>query len=175
MNSFPFGGDGIHPRNMSQRRSMPAEQFERSIDQIPDSPGGGGGGGGTAPILPFTIQDVSDTGPRISVFFGTVEDLTPVDIATPLTLTPDTTNTIFLDCDVDADGEITDALVDINTTGVPADTWEKAYILIGYAIAAGTGIFQINQSLYFSQAMQACGRDPEDPETTPGVYEFFVR
>lgn len=161
-------------KNFSPRASMPAEQMGRSIDKIPDSAAAGGGGGGAAPVLPFTIQDVSDTESKISVFFGTVEDLTPVDIATPLTLTPDATNTIFLDCDVDADGLITAAEVDINTTGLPSDTFDHAYKLIGTAIAVGTGIFEINQSLYFSQGFQACGRDPEDPETTPGNYMFFV-
>lgn len=164
--------------NFDKRASMPAEQFGRSIDSIPEDQSGvapTGGGEGGAIVLPFQIVDITtgDT-PAIYVQYGTVEDIEPTDIGAEIFLTPDDTNTVYLECALDADGFITGASVEVSTTGLPAEDWETAIKLIGTVITAGTGILTINQSLYFSQGFQACGRDPEDPETTPGDYQFFV-
>lgn len=162
--------------NFDKRASMPGEQFMRSVDSIPeDQSGAQPSGGGSELVLPFKIVDVTaGPTPTVNVFYGTVEDIEPTDIATDLPMTGEATNTIYLECAVDADGLITGASVQVSTSGLPASDWETAIKLIGTVITAGTGIFQINQSLYFSQGFQACGRDPGDPETTPGTYQFFV-
>ena len=61
-------------------------------------------------------------------------------------------------------------------TGKPADTTYHAYLLVGTAAVDVDGLISlIEQSLYFSQGFKACDRDPEDPATTPGSYQFFVR
>jgi len=162
------------PKIINPMASMPAEQFMRSVDRIPPPGPSQGGGAGTEMDLPFKIKDVSDTVAKAFVVYGTVTDIEPTDIATAITLTPDATNTLYLECAVDADGVITAAAVMTATTGLPASAWDTAIKLIGTVITAGTGILTINQSLYFSQGFRACDRDPADPETTPGQFVFFV-
>jgi hypothetical protein len=127
--------------------------------------------GGGAFAFPFEISVGTAT---FTVRYGTVEDIAPTDIATPIAWTDDATNTIYLDCTLDADGFVTAAAVSVSTTGVPADTYDHAYKLIGEVIVADGVVTTVNQSLMFSQGFQACNRDPEDPETTPGSYQFFV-
>lgn len=163
------------PKIINPMASMPAEQFMRSVDTIPSARAVGAvGGAGAEMDLPFKIKDVSDTVAKAYVVYGTVTDIEPTDIATNITLTADATNTLYLECTLDTDGLITAAAVMVATTGLPTSTWDTAIKLIGTAITAGTAIMTINQSLYFSQGFQACGRDVADPETTPGTYQFFV-
>lgn len=149
---------------------IPGFGFE--LDQIKSPPPGGGGD----ITLPFKIDDVSpdtDT-PTINVVFGTVMDITPTDIATDLMLTDDATNTVYLDNTLDSDGNVTASAVSLTTGSLPASTDSSAILLIGVCVVA-SGVIAISQSLYFSQGFSCCGRDPDDPSTTPGTYEFFVR
>ncbi len=132
--------------------------------------------GGGSVNLPFLIQDVSPDAmtPTINVLYGTVTDIAPTDIGTDIVLTDDATNTIYLSCTLDSDGIVTAAALLVATTGLPASDSSTAIKLVGVATVASGVITLINQSLFFSQGFQACGRDPDDPETTPGVYQFFV-
>jgi hypothetical protein len=128
------------------------------------------GGGGTFQF-PFQLTAGTTT---FNIRYGTVEDIAPTDVGTNIAFTDDATNTVFIDCTIDADGIITAAAIDVATTGLPTDTAYAAYKLVGEVIAADGVITTINQSLMFSQGFQACNRDPADPETTPGTYQFFV-
>ncbi len=147
--------------------------FSREMDQIKSPPPSGGG----AITLPFTVKDTSpDTStPTINVIYGTVMDLPPTDIATDIALTDDATNTIYLDNTLDSAGNVTASAVMVTTGSLPASSGFSAILLIGVAVAASGVIASISQSLYFSQGFSCCGRDSADPDTTPGVYEFFVR
>jgi hypothetical protein len=134
------------------------------------------GAGGGSVILPFHLSDVSPdiSTPTINVLYGTVMDIAPSAIGTDIALTDDATNTVYLDCTLDASGVVTAVDLLVNTTGKPADASDHAYLLVGTAVVA-SGVITLDQSLMFSQGFSSCGRDPADPSTTPGTYEFFVR
>lgn len=148
--------------------------FGLELDQI-KSPLASGGGG--TMVLPFTIKDVSPDAstPTINVVYGTVMDIPPTDIATDIALTSSATNIIYLENTLDADGNVTASAVMVTTGSLPASDDDTAILLIGTAVTTGDVIATIDQSLYFSQGFKACDRDPADPATTPGTYQFFVR
>ena len=151
--------------------------LDRSVDRLEPPPVGGGGGGGGAPVvLPFKMKDASPdvAHPKVNVVTGTVMDFTPTGIATDTALTDNATNTVYLDCTIDAAGLVTAVAMSISTSGKPADSTYHAYLLIGTATVA-SGVVTLAQSLYFSQGFKACDRDSGDPATTPGSYQFFVR
>lgn len=158
------------PSFINPMRSMPAENFGRSFNKLPPNEPGGGGGG----TLQFPFQIVLGAGTAtFTVRYGTIEDTAPTDVGTPLPWTDDATTTIWIDSTLDSDGLITAATIDSGTSGIPADTFSHAYKLVG-EVVADSGVATVNQSLMFSQSFQACGRDPNDPETTPGTYQYWV-
>lgn len=159
------------PTHINPMRSMPAENFGRSFNKLPEMPPPSGGGG--SPVeLPFGITLGAGTA-TFTVRYGTLEDIAPTDVGVPLPWTDDATTTVWIDATLDDDGLVTAAAIDTGIAGLPADTSDHAYKLIGEVVAA-SGVATVNQSLYFSQGFQACGRDPDDPVITPGVYQFFV-
>lgn len=141
--------------------------FGFEFDTIKSTAGGGGG-----VTLPFKISRVNNT--DINVIFGTIMDLTPTDVATDITLS-NGTNQIYLENTLDADGNVVASAVMTTTSSLPASDADTAILLIGVVVMASSVITTISQSLYFSQGFSCCGRDPADPSTTPGIYEFFVR
>lgn len=134
---------------------------------------GGAGGGPGLDTYPFKI--VPGSAPlKVKVSYGTVEDIEPTDIDTDIEIDDDSTdNWLFLECTLDADGQVTGGTVQLQGSP-PSDSGSAAYKLIGRVETAGGVITKINQSLYFSQGFAACGRDPDDFNTTPGSYHFYV-
>lgn len=138
--------------------------------------GGGGGGGGGSVLLPFTIQQINTT--TINVRYGTVMDIPPTNVGDNADVTAITTGgtvTVYIDNTLDASGVVTASSLEASSGSLPTSDDTHAYLLVGTVVVAGSVITTINQSLYFSQGFSCCGRDPGDPETTPGIYEFFVR
>jgi hypothetical protein len=150
-------------------------KFEPTEDVIQTEPVGGGGG----PIVhPFQITDASEnTTAKVSVRFGTVNDDIPDNIATAIDLTDNTTNYVFIHCAIDVPGDVTDTDIEDNTTGLPADDDDSAYILLG-TVVTGTGtVTTINQAVTHSLRFTACGRTDDEGETPAvvdrGSYEFW--
>ena len=124
-------------------------------------------------IPPFCLEQVDDT--NVKVKFGQVNGITPTDIETNIDVSmTDGTWSIYLDCTINDDGSLSAATVSSGTSGVPDDTSDHAYVLIGEADVASSLITAVRYSLLFSQGFVACGRDSADPATTPGTYYFFV-
>lgn len=168
---IPLSRPPVEVPNLSSRKKP---GFGLELDQI-KSPLASGGGG--TMVLPFSITDVSPDAmtPTINVVFGTVMDIPPTDIATPIEIDDDETNTVYLENTLDADGNVTASAVMFTTGALPDSDDDTAILLIGIVVVASGVITSISQSLYFSQGFKACDRDPGDPATTPGTYEFFVR
>jgi len=74
--------------------------FGSELDVIKSPPPGGG-----AVILPFAITRVTPA-PSINVIYGTVMDVVPSGIATDTSLS-NGTNRVYLDCTLDAGGNVT--------------------------------------------------------------------
>lgn len=145
-------------------------KFEPTEDVIQSEPVGGGS---TSFVPPMCLEQVDDT--NVKVKFGQVNSITPTGIATNIDVSgTDGTWSIYLDCTLDSAGAVTAAAVSSATTGVPADTYDHAYKLIGEADVASSLITAVRYSLLFSQGFVACGRDSADPSTTPGTFYFFV-
>lgn len=150
---------------------VPTTQFDRQID--PPLGTGGGGGAATDFIPPFCLEQVDDT--NVKVKFAQVNGITPTGIATNIDVSgTDGTWSIYLDCTINDDGSLSAATISSGTSGVPADTSDHAYVLIGEADVDTAVITAVRYSLLFSQGFVACGRDSADPTTTPGTYYFFV-
>lgn len=150
---------------------IPTTQFDRQID--PPLGTGGGGGGGQSFVPPFCLEQVDDT--NVKVKFAQVNGITPTGIAANIDVSgTDGTWSIYLDCTLDSDGAVTAADISSGTSGVPANTYDHAYVLIGEADVDTAVITAVRYSLLFSQGFVACGRDPGDPSTTPGTFYFYV-
>lgn len=149
-------------------------KFEPTEDEIRSEPLGGGG----EIQHPFQITDASENATaKVSVRFGTVNDDIPDNIATAIDLADNTTNYVFIHCAIDVPGDITDTDIEDNTTGLPADDDDSAYILLGTVVTGDGVVTTINQAVTHSLRFAACGRtdDGGDPPavTDPGSYEFW--
>jgi hypothetical protein len=136
------------------------------------------GGAGGSFELPFQIYDVSPDSetPTVRVRYGTVMDIEPTGVETDIEITPDTSLSLYLECTIDDDGVVTAVTLETTTGSVPSSDTYVAILLVGIATAdTDPNQLSISQSLYFSQGFSTCNRDPEDPATEPGTYEFFVR
>ncbi len=148
-------------------------QFDRQIDPPRGASGGGGGGSGQSFVPPFCLEQVDDT--KVKVKFAQVNGITPTGIETNIDVSvTDGTWSIYLDCTINDDGSLSAAAISSGTSGVPSDTSDHAYVLIGEVDVASSLITAVRYSLLFSQGFVACGRDAADPTTTPGTYYFFV-
>lgn len=148
-------------------------KFEPTEDVIQSEPVGSG-----AIQHPFQMSDASEnTTAKVTVRFGTANDDIPDNIATALTLTNSTTNYVCLNCTLNVAGEITDSDLEVNTTGLPADDNDSAYILIGTVVTGSGTVTTINQAVTHSLRFAACGRtdDGGSPAAVvlPGTYEFW--
>lgn len=150
--------------------SMPAEQFGRSIDKLPESGPGGGGGGGVTPPLWLTAPDTT----HLKVSFGQVNGITPsggwagggndVGVSVLVSGYSNGTYNIYLDATVSATTGAPSAVrVTANTSAVPADSSTHSYRLIGQAVIASSAVTSVVTSLAWSQDFSAC--TPGDPDT----------
>lgn len=150
-NTFVITGPGF----VNPMASMPAEQFGRSIDKLPDvsSPGGGGGGGVTPPLWLYAVDTEN-----VKVTFGQVSGFTPTGVATNIDVSgTDGTWNIYMDATVDAaTGAVTAADVSSNTSTVPSDSSTHSYRLIGTVIVSSSLIVTVNPSMAWSQTFVAC-------------------
>jgi hypothetical protein len=147
-----------------------SEGFDRSIDELRSDPAGGGGAVGD---WPFKLVAVDTT--NVKVLFGTVNGITPTGVNTNIDISVDATWTIYLHATLGADGIPTAVeVLSAADTPVPSDDWDDAYILIGEADVSSSVITAVRPSLAWSQTFVACGRDPDDPTTTPGTYYWVV-
>lgn len=165
---------------LNPMRSEPATRFDRSVDINPPGGGPGGGGGGFDGDWPLKLVKVDDE--NVKVTLGTINGIIPTDINTPIDVSgTDGTWTFFLHATLGADGIPTAVAVENDGaavgpgSGVPTDNSDNAYLLIGLVDVASSVIDGDAQpSLAWSQTFVACGRDPDDPATTPGTYYWVV-
>ena len=174
---------GVHKNNVppvppqAERTAIgPPETygFDRESKVLGTQPVGGGG-----PIEhPFQITDVTDSATiEIQVRFGTVNDDIPDNVATDIALTDDATNYVCLNCTLDVPGDITDSDIEVNTTGLPADDDDSAYILLGTVVCASGAVTTINQAVTHSLRFAACNRTDDGGAPAAvvdrGAYEFW--
>jgi hypothetical protein len=154
----------IEPTKLDDFFFSPQEQI------IKTTPVGGGGG----IIPPLWLLQVDDE--NVKVTLGTVNDITPTGANANIDVSgSDGTWAIYLHADLNASGVPTAVEILSSSSGtVPADTFEDAYKLIGEVEVASSVITEVNATLGWSQTFVTCGRDPEDPETTPGTYYWVV-
>lgn len=169
--SFPLDKMVIAtPEVVNPSRSMPAFQFDRSVDLL-EGPQSSGGGGFIPPMWLIKV-DASN----VKVTNGTVNGITPTGIVTNIDVSgTDSTWAIYLHATLGADGIPTAVEVLSDDTGaVPADDEDNSYILIGNVTVAASAITSVDPTLAWSQTFVTCGRDPDDPATTPGTYYWQV-
>ncbi len=160
---------------INEMRSMPAEQFGRSIDPPEGSGDGGGGAAVSVTITPPMWLEAVDT-ENVKVKSATVNGLVPSGIAANIDVSgTDGTWYIFLDATLADSGIPSSVAVSSNTTGVTTpDTSTHAYLQIGRVTVASSVITAVTPTLAWSQTFVACGRDTADPTTTPGTYYWVV-
>lgn len=117
--SWPFNNEVIRGRrDINPMPSMPAEQYERSIDPPFDTPAPAGGGSAPAVIYPFdiTFSAGSDSShAKATIQPGTLNGLIPSNYTTTYDL--DITTTYYLVLSVTAtDGAITGCSLSMPTT-----------------------------------------------------------
>ncbi len=169
---WPFNKNVIPGRReINPMPSMPAEQFGRSID--PPATGGGPGGAPTTATWPMQLVQVDDE--NVKVLLATVNGLTPGDIATPIDVSgTNGTWYIYLAAVLNDDGSIDTVDVMSGTSAIPSDDSGTAYIQIGQVTVVSSVITEVSPTLAWSQTFITCGRDPDDPGTTPGAYYWVV-
>lgn len=133
-----------------------------------------GGGGGTITIThPFQIS-ASTTAGNISVLYGTLNDILPTDVGTDYSLS-NGTNTVYLEVEVDIDGEVVDVVLGASTSGQPADDDYYGYITLGSVVVSDGVVGAIRQAATHSLRMAMCGRVVLAGTTLDerGTYEFW--
>lgn len=164
--NFPVPkASSVSPRLVTH---TPTAQFGKDIDKIESTPAGGG-----RLTHPFQIQRVdSDT---INVRFGTMQDIAPTNVATNIDLTTNGTHTVYLEVEVDIDGEVIGVVLLTGTTGQPADADYFGYITLGEVVVASGVITAINQAATHSLRMAMCGREVSAGPTLDerGTYQFW--
>lgn len=147
--------------------STELEQIWAELRKLRAAGSGGGGGVGVTP--PFWLVAVDTE--NVKVTFGQVNGITPTDVATNIDVSgTDGTWNIYMHLDLGSDGIPTAAEVLSNTTSVPSDDSTNAYRLIGTVTVSSGAITVVNPSMAWSQEFVTCGRDADDPGTTPGTY-----
>lgn len=176
MESWPFNKEVISGRrHINPMASMPAEQYDRSIDP-PSTPTGSGGGAPFMPPLWLYAQDST----HLQVKFGQVNGITPsggwagggndVGVNVDISGYAYGTYNVYVHCTLAATGLPSAVEVLANTSAVPADDSNNSYRLIGTAVVASGVAGTISPSMAWSQEFVTCGRDSADPTTTPGTY-----
>jgi hypothetical protein len=163
--------------NGSSRRydsDEPRPLAARQLFSFQNTAGGGGGGG--AITHPFQIQDASTGGDepeaKINVRYGTVMDLAPTGVGTDIAVTASCT--VYLDVEVDIDGEVIAATLMVEEGAQPADEDYHGYITLGTVEVEDGAITAINQAATHSLRMAMCGREVDGESlVTAGTYEFW--
>lgn len=135
--------------------------------------GGPGGGGASAIQYPFQIQKIDND--TVNVRFGTLNDITPTNVATNIDVSGTDTFTFYLDVEVDIDGAVIAVTLSSATTGQPADDDYHGHITLGTVVVVSDIITTINQAATHSLRMAMCGRVVSAGPTldTRGTYEFW--
>jgi len=168
----PFNNSIISgPGFINPMASMPAEQFGRSIDPPTGTSSTGGGGAFTPPMW---LKKSSST--EILVTDATVNGINPTNIATPIDISgTDSTWSIYLHATLGSDGvPIAVEVLTDDTNSIPSDDSGNSYMRIGSAVVSSSTVSSVSPTLAWSQTFVTCGRDPDDPETTPGTYYWQV-
>ena len=132
------------------------------------------GGAGASYTPPLSLVQVDTE--NVKVTFGQVNGITPTDVNTNIDVSgSNSTWAIYLHATLGADGIPTAVEVLSDSAGsVPSDDSDDAYILVGEVTVSSDVIASINTSLAWSQTFVACGRDHDDPTTTPGTFYWVV-
>lgn len=158
-NRFVISGPGF----VNPMPSMPAEQFGRSIDKLPESGPSGGGSGGVTPPLWLTSPDST----HLKISFGQTSGITPsggwagggndVGVSVDVSGYSNGTYNIYIDLTVDAStGVVTASTVTATTSAVPADSSTHSYRLDGQAVIVSGAVTSVVTSLAWSQTFVAC-------------------
>lgn len=148
----------------------PAEQYMRSIDVYPRQQGEA-----SAPVAfspPLWLTQVNST--NVIVSAGTVSGISATNTATNISISSDATWNIYMDATIASSGLPTAAAVTASTSAIPSDTSTHSYRWIGTVVRASGAITTVTPVMAWSQEFVACGRDTDDPTTTPGTYYWLV-
>ncbi len=149
-------------------KQQPSTRFGKQIDSIVSPPVSGGGG----IQFPFQIRKINAT--DVIVRYGTVQDIVPINIATPITLAGSATYTFYLDTEVDIDGVVIGVTLSNASTGQPPNSDYHGYITIGSVVVDGDVITAVNQAATHSLRTAMCGRIVTDGVlTAAGTFEFW--
>ena len=151
---WPFDKQVIQrPGLINPKRSVPGEQFMRSID--PPATGGGPGGGGDWPLKLVAVDTEN-----VKVLQGTVSGFTPTNINTSIDVSgTDGTWTIYMDATISGTS-VTAVTVSSSSAGtVPSDSATHSYRLIGYVTVASSVITVVQPSMAWSQNVSICTAD----------------
>lgn len=147
---------------INEQPSMAAEQFGRSIDQLPEAqPGTGGGGTGTQPL---NLTKVDST--HIKVLLGTISGFVPTDVDTDIDVSG-TDGEWWFYLHATISGTSVTAVELLSNIGgpVPTDDGTNSYRLVGKVVVASGIITSVTNSFAWSQAVVTCTAD-----TAPHVW-----
>lgn len=149
-------------------KQQPSTRFGKQIDSIVSPPAPGGGN----IQFPFQIRKVNAT--DVNVRYGTMQDIVPANVSTPITLSGTATYTLYLDTEVDIDGVVIAVTLSNSSSGQPLDDDYHGYITIGSVVVDSDVITTVNQAATHSLRTAMCGRIVTDGVlTTPGTFEFW--
>ncbi len=157
--------DRVNIPILNPLRSMPATQFDRSIDEIVSTPRGLGGGSfnGDWPLKLVKVDDEN-----VKVTLGTISGFTPTNVDTNIDVSgTDGTWSFYFHVTISGISVTAAELVADNTGGAPpTDDGNNSYRLVGYATVASSIITNVNNGFGFSKSVVTCTAD-----STPHVWE----
>jgi len=131
-----------------------------------------GSAGSSSLNLPFVIQQSGNS--NVVVQPGLVHGINVVGTATNIAMSGNSAINIYINCTIDNNGTVTNAVIGNTTGNVPNDTDYQAYKWVGVVQSSSGNVGAITQYTYFSQEFSACDRNISDPASAPGTYKFFV-
>lgn len=159
---WPLDNQVIKSRTeINPMRSMPAEQFGRSVDKWPPSGQGGAGVTSITYYPPFWLTSTGTSTAQVTA--GTVNGVIATSTNTNFNTTGTNTWLFYLAASLTTTGTVTTAVVSTTTATIPSDTSTNAYTTIGTVVTSSDVITAVNPMLAWSQTFVAC--TPQDTGT----------
>lgn len=162
------GGPGVTVQQTSGGTTVSVRQVRESLGGIVDI------------THPFKVTDSTASGvAKITVKSGTVSDIEPTNVATPLTLSAAGTWRVYLDCTLSTAGTITAATVSVTNSSQPSDTNTHAYITLAIVTVVtdeseNNSVSAITQGATHSLRFFACNRVVDGGTVAErGSYNFW--